>query len=266
MSDEIGRKLRVMTKPFSRFFCAALLLAALATAHAARAQGELSKKPYTAWTKAEAESVLRDSPWARSQSVKLRVASRSRRVAGAPVTNDGGGPALASQDLGGAEAPIDFTFTLRLRSALRVRQALVRLRQIEAGYDKMDAARRAAFDADPKNKGLLECPACAENYVLTLSAKSKESPGADPVYASLKGARLAELQRYVYVADERGGDLLLPARGRRRPAALQRRLERAGLQPERPRSELGLELPHRPREARRGRRARFLRPGARLRL
>jgi hypothetical protein len=176
------------------------MLAALLLVPVAKAQDELSKKPFTSWTKAEAEAVLKDSPWARPQTVKLRIGSKTRRVAGAPVSND----TLASQDLGGAEAPVDFTFTLRLRSSLRVRQAVVRLRQIEAGYDKMSAEKRAAFDAEPKNKGLLDCPACAENYVLTLSAKSQESPGADPVFSSLKGARLAELQRYVYIADERG--------------------------------------------------------------
>ena len=192
-------------KKFLLKLCAAVLLAAPCAGAAAPAQGDLSQKPYTAWTKAEAESVLKDSPWARPQTVKIRVGSKTRRVAGAPLgTDESGSPALASQDLGGAEAPVDFTFTLRLRSSLRVREALVRLKQIEAGYDKMSAEKRAAFDAQPRIKGLLECPACAENYVLTLSAKSKESPGADPVFESLKGARLAELQRYVYVADERG--------------------------------------------------------------
>ena len=182
--------------------CAAALLAA--NAPGAAAQGDLSRKPFSGWTRAEAEAVLRDSPWARPQSVRLRVGSRSRRVAGGPVTIEGASPSIPSADLGGAEAPVDFTFTLRLRSSRRVREALVRLRQIEAGYDGMGAEKRAAFDAQPKIKGLLECPACADNYVLTLTASSKESPGADPVYASLKGARLAELQRYVYIADERG--------------------------------------------------------------
>jgi hypothetical protein len=183
--------------------CAALLLAAPA---AGLTQGDLSKKPYTSWTKAEAESVLRDSPWARPQSLKIRVGSRTRRVAGAPLTtDDSGSPAIASADLGGAEAPVDFTFTLRLRSSRRVREALVRLRQLEADYDRMSAEKRAAFDVQPKIKGLLDCPACLDNYVLTLSAKSAESPGADPVFSSLKGARLADLQRYVYIADERGG-------------------------------------------------------------
>jgi hypothetical protein len=183
--------------------CAAALLVVPATGRAP--QDDLSKKSFTTWSKAEAEAVLKESPWARPQTVKIRIGFRSRRVAGAPLTtDDSGSPAIASADLGGAEAPIDFTFTLRLRSSRRVREALARLKQIEAGYDKMSATKRAAFDAQPKVKGLLDCPACADNYVLTLGAKSTESPGSDPVYQSFKGARIADLQRYVYIANERG--------------------------------------------------------------
>src|SRR5919198_1040627 len=193
-----------MTKSLLRT-CVAVALAALASGPAGLAQqDDWSKKPFNRWTKAEAEKVLNDSPWARQQTVKISVAPRSRRVAGAPLDTSGGSPAIASADLGGAEAPVGFTFTLRLRSARRVREALVRLKQIEAGYDKMSPAKQAEFDAQPKIEGLLECPACAENYVLTLSARSGESPGADPVFATFKGARLADLQRYVYIADERG--------------------------------------------------------------
>src|ERR671937_1690538 len=121
----------------------ALALFALASGPAGLAQDDWSKKPFNRWTKAEAEKVLNDSPWARQQTVKISVAPRSRRVAGAPLDTSGGSPAIASADLGGAEAPVDFTFTLRLRSARRVREALVRLKQIEAGYDKMSPAKQA---------------------------------------------------------------------------------------------------------------------------
>ena len=42
-----------------------------------------------------------------------------------------------------------------------IRQALVRLKQIGARFDKMSGAERAEFDT--RMKGLLECPACVDN-------------------------------------------------------------------------------------------------------
>ncbi len=98
--------------------------------------------------------------------------------------------------------PVDFIFTLRLRSAVPLRQAVVRLKQLETNIEKMDPKDRAAFEA--QIKGLLDCPACANNYVISLSSKSKSNPGADAIYTTFKGGRLADLERYIFIANERG--------------------------------------------------------------
>jgi hypothetical protein len=89
-----------------------------------------------------------------------------------------------------------------LRSGLPVRQALVRLKQMAAKYNQMDPKQRASFDAS--TKGLLECPACDSNYVVSLTSKSRNSPGADAVYSVFKGAQLEDIKRYIYIADEQG--------------------------------------------------------------
>ena len=161
--------------------------------------------PFQDWSKKEAEQVLEDSPWAVKQEVRLRFASQARRIAGGTVPSETTGGLIDTTsntaELGGAEAPVDFQFTLRLRSALTVRQAVVRLKQLEA-KSAMGEKDRAAFEA--KLKGLLECPACEQNYVLTLSSKSKERPGADPIFTTFKGGRLADLQRYIFIANSRG--------------------------------------------------------------
>jgi len=175
---------------------------------AAFAQTELVRKPFRQWTKREAEQLLRAAPWVHTQEVRIRRAGQAQRVAGGPNPAVAQGGLLSTEQntalLGGAQAPVDFVFTLRLRSALPVRQALVRLKQIEAKYDAMNDQEKAAFDVDPKIKGLLACPACADNYVLTLSSKSKESTGADAVYTVFKGARFDDIKRYIFIADERG--------------------------------------------------------------
>ena len=155
---------------------------------------------YTRWSKTQAEKVLNDSPWVSTHEVRIKKEGQAQRVAGAP-------PSLIRDETnsvasGGTDFPLDFIFTLRLRSAMPIREALVRLKQLDAKYDAMDEKQKAAFDAQVK--GLLDCPACDNNYVITLSSKSRNSPGADAVYATFKGARIDDVKRYIYIANERG--------------------------------------------------------------
>jgi len=164
-------------------------------------QKELPKKPFSQWTKSEAESVLNDSAWARKRELRIKFDRESQKAAGA-YSGVSSAAAAQSETEVTSQAPVDFVFTLRLRSALPVRQAMVRLKTLETNVEKMTAEQAAAFES--RMKGLLECPACVGNYVVSLSSKSKDSPGADGVYATLKGGRLTDLQRYVYLANERG--------------------------------------------------------------
>lgn len=121
----------------------ALLICILATCSlTATAHGQnVWEKPYHQWSKKEAQQILTDSPWAQSLDYKV------------PSANG-----LKSESMGAA--------VIRLRSALPIRQAFVRLNQIKLKYDKMNAADKAKFDAEVKE--FLECPPCAKYYVLTL--------------------------------------------------------------------------------------------------
>ena len=165
------------------------------------AQNELPKKPFPEWSKSEAEAVINNSPWAKQQELRIKFDKETQKAAGS-YSGVSSAAAAQSQTEVTSQMPVDFIFTLRLRSALPVRQALVRLKALETNVEKMSDPQRAAYDA--QMKGLLECPACAANYVVTLSSKSKNNPGADAVFATFKGGRLADLQRYVYLANERG--------------------------------------------------------------
>lgn len=190
-----------------RFAAALLAAAALGSAGAVVAQGDWAKKSYQEWSKKEAEDILNKSAWTATQEVRIKYAGQAQAVAGAPnAVGETTGGRIANDEntatLGGANAPVDFVFTLRLRSALPVRQAVVRLKQLEAKEGKLNDKERAGFEA--RMKGLLECPACAQNYVLTLSSKSKNVPGADAVYHLYKGGRLDDLKRYVFIANDRG--------------------------------------------------------------
>jgi len=164
-------------------------------------QQSLPKAPYQQWSKEAAEKVLNDSPWAQRQELRLKFDKESQKAAGSYSGVSSAAAAQAQTEVT-SDIPVDFVFTLRLRSALPVRQALARLRNLETDIEKMNQQQLEAFDR--QTSGLLACPACAQNYVLALSCKSKTNPGADAVFTLFKGARLADLQRYIFIANERG--------------------------------------------------------------
>ena len=168
---------------------------------AAYAQNVWTGKPFTQWSRSDAESVLNDSPWSSHQEVRMQFEKEKQTAAGS-YSGVSSASAAGSQTEVLSDLPVDFIFTLRLRSALPVRQALVRLKQLESDSKKLSKKDLENFDS--QIKGLLECPACAGNYVVTLSSKSLNRPGADAVYTTFKGGRLADLKRFVFLANERG--------------------------------------------------------------
>lgn len=180
------------------------LLAVFGFAAVGYAQETWKSKPFSQWSRGEAESILNNSPWASRTALRMNFDKKTQKVAGNygvvdPLDRNPGNikDIQASTDI-----PVDFQFTLRLRSALPVRQAVARLKQLDTDVEKLNAKDLAAFDT--QIKGLIDCPACESNYVITLSSKSSNSPGADAVYTSFKGGRLADMQRYVFIANEHG--------------------------------------------------------------
>ncbi|MEK6279191.1 MAG: hypothetical protein AABN95_02450 [Acidobacteriota bacterium] len=148
------------------------------------------KKPYTKWTLSEVMRILSDSPWAQTAIQTTRF---SYNVPGQ-----------------------SYSATVRLRSALTVRQALVRQKQLAVGYDKLNSVDRARFDAETKE--FLMCLDCSKYYILTLA--SLVPAGSPPVTLSdnvtlqgtqgtdvsvaLVGRSLNDLKEYVYLTNDIG--------------------------------------------------------------
>lgn len=153
------------------------------------------EKPADQWSLQDIELIMNKSPWAVSQELRLRNDGSTNRVAG--MGNIVGGE--IQSNLGPAT---DFVFTLRLRSGAPIRLALVRKKEIEENFSELKGKERSGFIS--KYKGLLECPACTDNYVLSLSSKSKSNPGADAIYTIFSGAKLADIKRYIYLLNEKG--------------------------------------------------------------
>lgn len=150
-------------------------------AASAPAQKVWEKKPYQKWSKDEAIKILNDSPWAQiyysptdalandQETIKRDLddlhiertmkSGQNTEIQPVPSKSTTKRPSRPSTD----SLPV----VIRLYSALPVRQALVRLQQIQAGYDKMNEEQRIGFDATVR--GFLSCEICKNYYVVTLA-------------------------------------------------------------------------------------------------
>ena len=155
------------------------------------------QKPYTEWSKEEALKVYTDLPWANQyQSERgldaAAIANQQREQRDTRLS----GSERGNQGVVGAPVPI----VVRLHSALPVRQAMVRLQQLDVGYDKMKAEEKSKFDAS--RAGFLECKICKDYYVVTLTKfKDKSSSVNDGIFQSLK---IEDLKGKVWLENDKG--------------------------------------------------------------
>ncbi len=84
------------------------------------------EQPFTEWNKKDAIKVLSDSPWADTHIRRRSFAGRGSGLRG--------------------EKEVFDTFIVRFFSALPIREAYVRVVQIDNDYDELNDAQRAAFD------------------------------------------------------------------------------------------------------------------------
>jgi hypothetical protein len=133
------------------------------------------KKPYEQWSKKEAQHLLEDSPWSK-KTVFTTVAGG----VGSGPSRPGQTAAAMSAATGHAESA-SVTYTVQLRSAAIVRRAVVRLKQFDAQYDRMNAEQKAAFDR------------AAGPYI---EASFPDSVAVYVTYTCNVDSVLADLQRY----------------------------------------------------------------------
>jgi hypothetical protein len=115
----------------------AVLVVAVLTA---RAEDFWIKKPWNQWSKDDCNKMLSDSPWSKTWSK-----SQVNLSAALPGVSGAGQEGAA-----GENAP-EIHYTIQLRSALPVREAFVRMSEIQTKYDTMDEAHKKAFDAQAQS-------------------------------------------------------------------------------------------------------------------
>jgi hypothetical protein len=93
------------------------------------AQGPWIKKDWKQWSKDDCKKVLEDSPWAQrwseSNAKMANFATRTRGTSGV-----------------GSESELEVYYVVQFRSALPVRQAVVRQALIASGYDHMEPPKQ----------------------------------------------------------------------------------------------------------------------------
>jgi len=129
-------------------------------------------KPFTKWDQKEVAELFNKSAWAQTKDFRGQVTG-----AHGTVTDRGGQTSSGITGTGGGTAGTDvteFNFTARLFSAQPIREAYVRMLQLQTHYDQMPAEKQKEFDQ--KVGGLLHADFSQE--VLVALAYHTNDPNA----------------------------------------------------------------------------------------
>lgn len=144
--------------------CAAVVLVA-GMVYARKKNANWLDEPFTKWNQKQASELFNNSAWAVTKSFRGQVMGQHGSAtdmgsgsASRGVTGTGGGTL-------GTDVP-EFSFTARFYSAQPIREAFVRMIQLNSHYDQMPADKQKEFDQ--KVDGLLHFDASQE-VLVTLS-------------------------------------------------------------------------------------------------
>ncbi|HVQ39311.1 MAG TPA: hypothetical protein VMS31_17360 [Pyrinomonadaceae bacterium] len=177
---------------FLAFFLCSLTLSVLA---------QKPDKPFQKWSKDESIKLLGHSPWAQTYQSQEGIAAASRDQAGREQADFGRQRSTAPGTAGSARTSTPIPVVVRLHSALPVRQALVRLRQLSANYDKMSENERGDFDKS--TEGFLKCSICQSHYVVTLT-RFVDSSGQTIEEGVFQRMTLDQLKGNVWLLNDKG--------------------------------------------------------------
>lgn len=156
------------------------------------------EKPFQKWSREDAIKILSTSPWAQTYQSTSGASGAAQqqinREQGQSVNSGGSNPRSVARSFG--PAPV----VIRLHSALPVRQALVRLQQISAGYDKMDEKQKAQFEA--ASKTFLDCAICQNYHVVTIT-QFPDSSGQSVDEGIFQSMTLNDLKGNVWLENEK---------------------------------------------------------------
>jgi hypothetical protein len=160
------------------------------------------EKPFEKWNMDDALKIVTSSPWAQTyQSPEIEAAIAQQQAARDQRNNTansgGSGATLGSVSRLLGASPV----VIRLHSALPVRQAIVRGKQISAGYDKMNKQEKEEMDKSVSV--FLNCPACQNYYVVTIT-QFPDSSSQSVQEGIFQRMTFKELEGNVYLHNDKG--------------------------------------------------------------
>ncbi len=158
------------------WFCGALLMAR-----------DFWDKPYREWNPKQVLQILNDSPWAGQVVLTRQVGGRR------------------SSGVSGEKELFD-SYTVRLFSALPIRQAYVRMMQIMAQYDEMKPEQKSEFDT--KHARALNIDT-GDQIIVSLEFQTNDKQLAMSVDRQLKTTTADLLKQQVYLISDRLGRMQL---------------------------------------------------------
>ena len=149
--SEIARANREESKMRRTVLCL-LALAVLASAVVMQAADFWEKKHFTEWSLKECRKLLQKSPWAKrrtfSQVFIEPLQNSPVSTAGQdPITGASGTGSRSSTGARSREQNPRLTYSVQFRSALPIRQAIVRSAMLQNKYDDLNDEQKQAFDA-----------------------------------------------------------------------------------------------------------------------
>ena len=179
-----------------------ILVFALALVFTSSAFGQkLLQKSYKEWNKDEVAKILKESGWALEYQSEEGLIAAQQEQQGRDSNDNNRGSYRGNQGRVDIPAPI----TIRLHSALPIRQALVRMQQLGANYDKMNAEEKLKFD--DQTAKFLECGICKQYYVITIAKwKDTSTSVSEGIFQTLT---LDDLKGKIWLANDKDEKLEL---------------------------------------------------------
>lgn len=151
------------------------------------------QKPWTEWSKKEAEKILNDSPWGQTQTV-----TDTSEMFFSPTGPGGGGGQRSAS--GATNQATDVKYRIRWFSARPIRQALVRMMML--GSRSLDAATTERL------KNYAEAQA-GDEIIITVTFESPDARYSGPVMQSFNSSTAASLKNNTYLERNDGKRVFL---------------------------------------------------------